>query len=82
MKSKMSICVSFVLALAVIAPVAQADAIKGGEVYKAKCASCHGADGKGETAVGKTLKVKDLASAEIQNQHDSELKTFLELGKG
>lgn len=69
-------------ALGVMAPVMRADAAKGGEVYKAKCASCHGADGKGETAAGKILKVKDLASSEIQDQHDSELKTFLENGKG
>jgi mono/diheme cytochrome c family protein len=69
-------------ALAIMVAVAQADAVKGGEVYKAKCASCHGAGGEGETAAGKTLKVKDLASPEIQNQHDSELKTFLENGKG
>ena len=30
--------------------------------YKAKCASCHGADGKGETAMGKKFGLKDLAS--------------------
>ena len=24
--------------------------------YKAKCASCHGAEGKGDTAIGKTMK--------------------------
>jgi mono/diheme cytochrome c family protein len=69
-------------ALAVMAPKMRADAVKGADVYKAKCASCHGADGKGETTMGKTLKVKDLASPEIQNQHDSELKTLLENGKG
>jgi mono/diheme cytochrome c family protein len=37
---------------------------------------------KGETPVGKSLKVKELASPETQSQHDSELKTFLENGKG
>src|SRR5947209_1178666 len=29
--------------------------------YKAKCASCHGADGRGETDQGKKLKVVNLA---------------------
>ena len=36
--------------------------------YKAKCATCHGPDGKGDTAMGKTMKVKDLGSADVQKQ--------------
>lgn len=82
MKTRVSIWLSLMFALAVVAPVMRADAAKGGEVYKAKCAACHGADGKGETAAGKSLKLKDLSSSEIQKQHDSELKTLLETGKG
>ena len=82
MKIRLSIWSALVFALAVMTTEMRADAAKGGEVYKAKCASCHGADGRGETPVGKSLKVKDLALPEIQNQHDSELKTFLENGKG
>ena len=31
--------------------------------WKAKCASCHGADGKGQTDQGKKLKVEDMSSA-------------------
>jgi cytochrome c6 len=49
--------------------------------YKAKCASCHGADGKGDTAIGKTMKVKDLASADVQKQLDADLTTTIEKGK-
>ncbi|MBI2513015.1 MAG: cytochrome c [Opitutae bacterium] len=30
------------------------------------CASCHGADGRGDTKMGKRLKIKDLTSAEVQ----------------
>src|SRR5258706_2509401 len=33
-------------------------------VYKAKCAGCHGADGSGQTAMGKAMKLRDLGSAE------------------
>ncbi len=51
------------------------------DVYKSKCASCHGPDGKGETAVGKNLKLKDLASAEVQKQSDADLATVIEKGK-
>lgn len=49
--------------------------------YKAKCATCHGPDGKGDTAMGKTMKVKDLGSAEVQKQSDADLTTIIEKGK-
>ena len=50
--------------------------------YKAKCAMCHGADGKGETATGKTLKAKDFASDEVQKQSDADLSAVISGGKG
>ena len=49
--------------------------------YKAKCSTCHGPDGKGDTAMGKTMKVKDLGSAEVQKQSDADLTTIVEKGK-
>jgi cytochrome c6 len=52
-----------------------------GADYKAKCATCHGPDGKGDTAMGKTMKVKDLGSAEVQKQSDADLTTIIEKGK-
>src|SRR6266481_4617559 len=53
----------------------------GADVYKSKCASCHGVEGKGDTAVGKAMKVKDLASDEVQKQSDADLTTVIEKGK-
>ena len=53
----------------------------GTDVYKSKCAGCHGPDGKGETVVGKTMKVKDLGSADVQKQSDADLTTIIEKGK-
>ena len=53
-----------------------------GALYKTKCAACHGPDGKGETAVGKTNKIRDLASAEVQKQSDDELNAVIANGKG
>ena len=50
--------------------------------YKAKCASCHGADGSGGTAPGKSLKVRDLRSAEVQGQSDAQLFSIVAKGKG
>ena len=60
-----------------------AQAQTGGEaLYKAKCAGCHGADGKGETAVGKANNVRDLGSAEVQAQSDDAIAGIIGNGKG
>ena len=50
--------------------------------YKTKCASCHAVDGSGSTAAGKTMKVRDLRSAEVQKQSDAELYALIGKGKG
>ena len=54
----------------------------GAALYKAKCAPCHGADGSGQTPVGKNLKVSDLRSAEVQKQSDADMTKVLTDGKG
>jgi len=61
---------------------ANATAGDGGETYKAKCVACHGADGTGNTAAGKAMKVRDLASAEVQGQTDAQLYELIAKGKG
>lgn len=50
-----SLLVSVLLASPVLA--AEHD---GAELYRVHCASCHGVDGRGDTPVGKALKVKSL----------------------
>jgi cytochrome c6 len=63
-------------------PGMQLRAADAGEaLYKSKCASCHGADGKGETPVGKMYKLRDLGSADVQKQSDDELTTIISKGK-
>lgn len=54
----------------------------GADLFATKCASCHGKDGSGNTAMGKNLKLKDLGSADVQKTSDAELKTVIEKGKG
>jgi len=54
----------------------------GAALYKTKCAPCHGADGSGQTPVGKSLKVRDLRSAEVQKLSDAEITKVLSAGKG
>ena len=51
------------------------------EIYKAKCTSCHGADGGGQTAVGKAMKIRDLRSPEVQKQTDADLLKLITDGK-
>jgi mono/diheme cytochrome c family protein len=57
-------------------------AADGAAIYKAKCAGCHGPDGAGQTAMGKSLKLRDLGSAEVQKQTDKELGAWTADGKG
>jgi cytochrome c6 len=61
---------------------AAAEGENGAAIFKAKCATCHGPDGSGNTAVGKSLKVADLRSAEVQKKSDAELTQSIAEGKG
>jgi mono/diheme cytochrome c family protein len=54
----------------------------GAAAYKTKCAGCHGADGSGATPVGKTMKLRDLRSAEVQKMSDARLSSIISNGKG
>jgi mono/diheme cytochrome c family protein len=63
-------------------PAASQDAGSGASVYKAKCETCHGQDGSGNTPVGKSLQVADLRSAEVQGKSDAELTQSVTDGKG
>lgn len=59
-----------------------ARAQSGADVYKSKCAMCHGADGKGDSPIGKSMKLRDLGSADVQKQSDAELMAITSGGKG
>lgn len=61
---------------------AGATAGDGGETFKAKCAACHGADGTGNTTVGKAMKVPNLTSAAVQGKTDAQLFSLVSAGKG
>ena len=74
----MGIAAGLALGLSSVPAVAQDAAA----LYKTKCAACHGADGKGETAIGKSNKIRDLGSAEVQAQSDADLTTVIANGKG
>jgi cytochrome c553 len=49
--------------------IAAATCVRAGDVkenYEKSCVKCHGADGKGDTKMGKKVEVKDLTDAKFQ----------------
>ncbi len=66
---------SFVIAL-MLPSIATAQSAA--DLYKAKCAMCHGADGSGKAAMG----TKPLGSADIQKMSDADLTAAITNGKG
>lgn len=73
-----------VLALSVVLSGPASEAAPNGieAVYKSKCASCHAADGSGNTAMGKKLGVKSFRSAEVKKMTDAQLHNIIAKGKG
>jgi cytochrome c6 len=55
---------------------------KSAALYKQKCATCHGTDGKGDTPAGKSMKVRRFADPEVAKMSDDELAGAIEKGKG
>lgn len=49
------------------------------DVYKAKCAGCHGADGKG-TAAGLKMGAVAFSSPTVQNATEAQLVDYIENG--
>jgi cytochrome c6 len=65
--------------MALWSPPAAAD--DAAATFKAKCAMCHGADGKGDTPVGKKMGIRDLTSPDVQKMSDDELIAITTKGK-
>lgn len=77
--SKFLLFIAAMLFVTAVPARAQSD---GAALFKAKCAACHGPDGKGDTSMGKMLKVRDLSSDDVQKQTDAQLTDIVENGKG
>jgi mono/diheme cytochrome c family protein len=71
---------SLSLALALLAVPAIGFAADAKENWQNLCAKCHGADGAGQTTMGKKLKLKDYTDAKVQAGFKDEdlLKVTLE----
>lgn len=57
-------------------------AAEGRAIVKAKCASCHGADGSGKTGMGRKYGLPDWRSDEVQARSDAELDRIIQEGAG
>jgi mono/diheme cytochrome c family protein len=68
------------LAFSAVAPVLAQDS--GADVYKAKCASCHGATGMADTGAGKAMKVKPATDADIKKMTADEMIAATTNGQG
>jgi len=79
------ICVPVLTVAAALAVVLtltlSAHAQGGADLFKTKCAMCHGADGTG-SKVGKTMGAHDFTTAEVQKMTDAEMTEIITNGKG
>jgi mono/diheme cytochrome c family protein len=76
-----TICPAIVLAASVLLCATTRADDKSAATYKAKCATCHGADGKGDTPAGKSTKVRSFADPEVAKASDDDLAGIVEKGK-
>jgi cytochrome c6 len=53
----------------------------GAAIFKNKCVLCHGADGTGNTPLGKQLQAANLHSKAVQSRTDEELHTVVHDGQ-
>ena len=52
------------------------------ENWEKNCQKCHGADGKGQTVMGKKLKIKDYTDAKVQEEmKDDAMVKIIKEGK-
>ena len=56
----------FIIAIVSTALTLTVRAADSKELYTSQCAKCHGADGKGDTKMGKKLGAKDYTDAKVQ----------------
>jgi cytochrome c6 len=64
------------------AAVAAGSASQGGELFRARCASCHGADGSGDTTMGRRLEIGSLGASGVQQASDARLTEMIRSGTG
>lgn len=79
MKSTLSFVAALFLATSFITP---ATAESAADLYKAKCAMCHGPTGLGDSPAGRALKAQSLKDPSVVKATDAELIAIVKSGKG
>jgi mono/diheme cytochrome c family protein len=54
----------------------------GRSIFLANCIGCHGKNADGDTPAGRTWRVPDLHSAQVQSSDDATLQRIIREGKG
>ena len=75
---KLAVVAALFAGTCLLSAPANADTAAGETMFKAKCAGCHGADGKGK----EMMKTMDMASADVQKMSDADLSGIITGGKG
>ena len=81
MKSRSSIPAIVALLLVLAVPFAMYGD-DGAALFKTRCTPCHGADGSGNTPMGKKVGAKSLGSADVQKLTDADMNKTITAGKG
>ncbi|MCW5970855.1 MAG: cytochrome c [Blastocatellales bacterium] len=70
-------------AVALYGPAPETAAAQGAIVtlYKSKCASCHGVDGKANTAKGRESKTRDFHAEEVKKMSEAQMLQVTLKGK-
>ena len=68
------------VALGLGAGIARAQDAKIVRAWKAKCASCHGEDGRGQTTQGAKMGIRDIGRADAQKLSDAQLRDVVVKG--
>ena len=74
----MTLAVALLAGTCLFSSPAKADTAAAEATFKAKCAMCHGADGKGKAS----MKTPDMTSADVQKKSDADLSGVITNGKG
>jgi len=57
---------TIILVLSSVLTLSAYAAVDGAAIWDSQCAKCHGADGAGDTKMGKKLKITNLTDAAVQ----------------
>jgi len=77
MKTMTQLCL--ITATTLLAATLNSSAADGSATYTKDCAKCHGADGKGDTPMGKKLKMKDM-TAEVGKLGEAKIVSTIKDG--